>query len=291
MIWQYLTENLARMELLVEYNLAIRFCTRGELGRNPVRIEVLPSTIPPRTGPDLQYASSYLVNESIAIDAGTLGFVGSPSDQARVRHVLLTHTHLDHLATLPIFIENIYSGGADCVTVYGSQSVLDCLQSDFFNNRVWPDFIELSRLMPPFLRLERIEPGENKIIDGVMVEAIAVDHVVPTSAFLLRDSGGSILFATDTGPTEAIWKKANQADDLRAVFLEATFPNEMEELAEISKHLTPRQFAGEIAKMNRIIPVYAIHLKGRYRDEVTAQILGLGIQGVGVAEAFQVYSW
>lgn len=256
-----------------------------------MRIQVLSSTIPPRSGPDLQYASTYLVNQSIAIDAGTLGFVGSPDYQARVRHLLLTHTHLDHIATLPVFVENIYNGEADCVTVYGSQSVLDCLQSDFFNNRVWPDFIGLSKQMPPFLRLEKFEPGDVRVIDGVEVEAITVDHVVPTSAFLLRDSGGTILFATDTGPTEEIWKRANEVKELSAVFLEVTFPNAMEGLAAISKHLTPRQFALEIAKLNRMVPVYAIHIKGRYRDIVASEIMSLGMPNVFVAEPFQEYSW
>jgi ribonuclease BN (tRNA processing enzyme) len=256
-----------------------------------VIIEVLSATIAPRPGPDLQYASSYLVNKSIAIDAGTLGFVGSPECQSRVRHVLLTHTHLDHIATLPVFVENIYSGGPDCVTIYGSQSVLDCLQTDFFNGRVWPDFIGLSRQMPPFLRLEKFEPGDVKFIDGVQVEAIAVDHVVPTSAFLLRDSGGCILFATDTGPTSDIWKRANEVEELKAVFLEATFPNELEELAVISKHLTPRQFALEVAKLAHKVPVYALHLKGRYREKVAKEIMALRIPGVEVAEPMRVYSW
>ena len=256
-----------------------------------MKITLLPSTLHPSGATDFQYASSYLVNDSIAIDAGTLGFYGSVQQQEKVRHVLITHTHIDHIATLPIFIENAYTAGPECVTVHGSQTVLDCLQNDVFNNRLWPDFIELSKHMPPFLKLSVFEPGETREIDGLRVEAIAIDHVVPTSAFLLTDSGGSVLLVTDTGPTEAVWLRANQLTDLRAVFLEVTFPNSMAYLAGVSRHLTPDSFAGELLKLKHKVPVYAIHLKGRMRQRVVDEIVELDNPLVKVAETLTQYGW
>lgn len=231
------------------------------------------------------------MNDSIAIDAGVLGFWGSVQQQEKIRHVLITHTHIDHVATLPIFIENAYTAGPECVTVHGSQSVLDSLQNDVFNNRLWPDFVELSRHMPPFLKLSRFEPGETREIDGVRIEAIAVNHVVPTSAFLLTDSGGSILMITDTGPTEAVWERANQLTDLRAVFLEVTFPDSMGYLARVSLHLTPGNFAAELAKLKHKVPVYAIHLKGRMRQRVIDELQKLDNTWVKVAEPLVPYGW
>ena len=94
-----------------------------------------------------QFLSSILVNDTIALDAGCLGLYHSPQEQARVRHVLLSHSHIDHLASLPIFVENAYEGKTDCVHIYGSAAVLDSCQRDLFNDRLqeWEDFYNFSR--------------------------------------------------------------------------------------------------------------------------------------------------
>ena len=108
-----------------------------------------------------QFLTSMLVNESIAIDAGAIGLFSSPKEQEKIRHVLLTHSHIDHLATLPIFIENVFTGRPDPVIIYGSTPVLDCLQNDVFNNRIWPDFIELSKFrVSRFLDIKTFEPNQ-----------------------------------------------------------------------------------------------------------------------------------
>src|SRR5436305_2452164 len=116
-----------------------------------VEIRLLPSAAFAGAGRDQQFLTSYLINDTLALDAGGLGFAVPLDEQRRVRHVLITHTHLDHIASLPIFLENVYGRAAEPVTVHGSQEVLDCLQHDFFNDRVWPDFVNLSRANPPFL--------------------------------------------------------------------------------------------------------------------------------------------
>src|SRR5262249_6037794 len=91
----------------------------------------------------LQFATSYLVNDSTAIAAGWLGFRATPAEQARIRHVFLTHTHIDHIATLPIFLDMAFHTTGAGVNVYGTAPVLDCLRRDIFNDRVWPDLVRL----------------------------------------------------------------------------------------------------------------------------------------------------
>src|SRR5262249_60426609 len=85
-----------------------------------------------------QFLSTYLVGESVAVDAGCLGLHGSPADQVKVKHLFLTHSHIDHLASLPVFLENVYRPGVPCVTVYGNEAVLDSLRRDFFTDRARP---------------------------------------------------------------------------------------------------------------------------------------------------------
>ena len=95
-------------------------------------------------GEPKQYASSYLVNDVLAVDAGCLGFWRSPDDQAGIRHILITHTHLDHIASLPMFIENAYRPGLDSVTVYGLGETVEALQRHVFNDVIWPDFVKIT---------------------------------------------------------------------------------------------------------------------------------------------------
>lgn len=227
-------------------------------------------------GARLQYAMSYVVDDAVAIDAGCLGF--APIDaQRRVEHVFLSHTHLDHIGSLPLFVENVYRPGPQCPTIYGSESVLQCLRQDVFNDRVWPDMIHMSDQGEPFLRLEHIESGKQIRTAGLMITPIAVDHIVPTLGFIVEDDDAAVAFVSDTGPTEAIWTAANNTPNLKAVFLEASFPNSMEWLAIQAAHLTPAMFLDEYRKLNREVPVIVIHIKAAFRDIVLHELNGLNI--------------
>jgi ribonuclease BN (tRNA processing enzyme) len=254
-----------------------------------MKLTLIPSAV--GGGPDHQYLSSCLLNDAVALDAGCLGFWGSPQDQARVRHVLLSHTHMDHLASLPIFVENAYEGKAECVTVHGSRAVLRCCQEHLFNEEVWPDFIALSRGDKPFLRLCPLEPGESVEVEGLRVTAVALDHVVPTVGYLIADEGGTVAFVSDTGPTDEIWRRVNAAPDLRAVFVEATFPDELGWLAEVSKHLTPASLAREAAKLTRPTRLVIVHIKARYKEQVIAQLHALGLAGLEIGQPGATYTF
>ena len=228
-----------------------------------------------------QFLSSAVVNDVIALDAGCLGFYRAAEDQARVRHVFLTHTHMDHLASLPIFVENAYEAKAECVTIHASADVLDCCQRDLFNNRIWPDFVALSKGSDkPFMKLSAFEAGQTIEIEGVKITSVAVNHVVPTVGYIVSDGRTSIGFVSDTGPTDEIWQRLNKVPDLKAVFLEATFPNNMAWLADISKHLTPAMFGAELKKLNRAVRTVVVHMKARFQPQVMAEIRALSLPHV-----------
>jgi ribonuclease BN (tRNA processing enzyme) len=246
-----------------------------------VKTILVPSSVSP--GATSQFLSTLLVNDVIALDAGCIGFHGTAHDQARVRHILLTHTHIDHLASLPIFIDNTYEMHPEPVMVHGSQVTLDCLHRDLFNNRVWPDFIGMSRPGQEFLRVSPFEAGSTIELEGVRITAVAVNHVVPTQAYLLSDGRVSVAYITDTGPTEEIWHLCNRTADLAAVFLEVTFPDSLAWLADLSKHLTPSSFAAETAKLTRPARVLAIHLKPRYEAELRQAVAALRLPRVEIA--------
>jgi ribonuclease BN (tRNA processing enzyme) len=245
-----------------------------------LRVRLLPSAVSGDGA--IQYATSYLVGDSVAIDAGSVGLHGGPEAQRRVRHVLLTHSHADHIASLPILLENTLSQAGPALEVWAGKETLACLRADVFNDRVWPRLEALKRPAGPALVLHELASEREFEVGGLRVLPVAVDHTVPTLAFVLSTAKACVIVAGDTGPTERLWRIAAQLPQLAAVFLEASFPDELADLARRSMHLTPRTFAGERAKLARELAFIAVHLKPRHRDAIVAQLEALAIPGLAI---------
>jgi ribonuclease BN (tRNA processing enzyme) len=254
-----------------------------------VKILVLPSSVSDRGSDQHQFLTTYLINDTVAIDAGSLGLCGTPEEQSRVQHVFLTHSHIDHIGSVPLFVENAYAEGRDCVTFHGSDEVLDCLRRDIFNDRVWPDFISMSKTETPFLRLATLTACQPVDIAGLRITPVPVNHVVPTFGFVIEDGKSSVVIVSDTGPTEEIWDHANQAPNLRAVFLEASFPNALGWLAAASKHLTPAMFGTEVRKLQRRALIVAVHIKARYRETIIRELQALDLPDLEVGQFEKAY--
>src|SRR4051812_46304349 len=212
----------------------------------------------------LQFVSSYVVDGSIAIDAGALGLNGTPDDQSRIRHVFLTHSHLDHIATLPVFLENSLDTNLEPVVVYGHPSTLEDLQKHLFNDIIWPDFVRITVANRPLLKLCPIDAEVPFLVNGLSVIPVPVNHIVPAYGYIVSDGRSTVVFSGDSAPTDRIWKLTENGNAPRSVFLDACFPNSMSQLAEISRHLTPRLVAGEVAKMPAMAAIIAVHIKARF---------------------------
>ncbi len=256
-----------------------------------MKITVVPSAVSAVANDPLGYLTSFILNDTVAIDAGSLGFFQTAQDQARIRHLFITHTHIDHVASLPIFVENAYEGKADPVTIYACDPVLESIQKDLFNNRVWPDFIALSNPKAPFLKLQRIAPGQTIEVDGLRLTPVPVDHVVPTVGYIVEDDASTVVFPSDTAPTSEVWRQANTRSNVKAVFLEATFPNNLKWLADVAKHLTPALFAAEITKLQHPATFVAVHIKARYHRQVVDEMLALNLPNLIIGKGGTTYSY
>jgi ribonuclease BN (tRNA processing enzyme) len=252
-----------------------------------VKVHILGSSVGGQVSQ--QYAISYLVNDVVAIDAGCLGFAWPLQVQRDVKHVFLSHSHIDHIASLPLFLENVYEPGPDCPEIHGNASVGDCLKQDVFNNRVWPDFIQLGEVETPFLDFQLMEDGDQVRVGDLSITAVSVDHIVPTLGFIVEDDQSAVVFGCDSGPTDRIWELANQNPKLKAVYLEASFPNSMEWLAKVSKHLTPEMFLAEYRKLNAQVTVIAIHIKAAFRDQVISELRALNLPQLEIGTADRPY--
>lgn len=254
-----------------------------------MRITLVPSCV----GMDVpnQNLTSYLVNETVAIDAGSIGLLPDLKAQARIRHVFLSHAHMDHIASLPAFLENVYTGGADCVRVHCTEEVEEVLRTHIFNDRVWPDFVALSKSIPPFLKFERLESGRTVLVEGLSITPVSVNHTVNTVAFVIESNASAAAIVTDTGPTEAIWERVNETRNMRAIFLDVAFPNQMRELACVAKHFTPSMFRQEIAKLTCKPKIYVVHMKPSHSSQLVAEVTSLGIPEVEICTPNVTYEF
>jgi ribonuclease BN (tRNA processing enzyme) len=221
--------------------------------------------------------TSFLIDDHVAIDAGAITRVLSIEEQRAIRHVVVTHTHMDHTSTLPFLIENAFGASTEPVSIYCSKRGLAGVRRHLFNNDTWPDFTRIPNHMSPSVRFDEIELEQPFLISGLPsgdleITAVAVDHIVPTTGLLLRQGSSSVIFTSDTGPTERIWEVANATEDLAAVITECSFPNRLQDVADVSLHLTPASLGGELAKLREDVPVYLYHFKPPYLDELRAEL-------------------
>jgi ribonuclease BN (tRNA processing enzyme) len=221
--------------------------------------------------------TSFLIDNLVAIDAGAITRVLSIEEQRAIRHVVVTHTHMDHTSTLPFLIENAFGASTEPVSIYCSKRGLAGVRRHLFNNDTWPDFTRIPNHMSPSVRFDEIELEQPFVISGLPsgdleITAVEVDHIVPTTGLLLRQGSSSVIFTSDTGPTERIWEVANATADLAAVITECSFPNRLQDVADVSLHLTPASLGGELAKLREDVPVFLYHFKPPYLDELRAEI-------------------
>jgi cAMP phosphodiesterase len=195
--------------------------------------------------------------------------------QQRIRNILITHVHLDHVMGLATMADNLFGNCNTTVHVWGIDEVIAGLKSSFFNDTVWPDFTQITgdNQTWPVMSFHNIHGEDPMPIADLTVTMIRVNHVVPSTAFLIEDDKKAFLHVGDTGPTERVWQIARRKRNLCAVVLEASFPNSLQGQADMSRHLTPRTLAQEIEKLGRpSVPVLVTHLKPQYRSEIVRDL-------------------
>jgi ribonuclease BN (tRNA processing enzyme) len=215
----------------------------------------------------------FLIDGETALDAGSLTDALPLPAQRRLRRVVLTHAHLDHVASLPFLVENIY-GRERPLELIAPSPVLQALSRHVFNDSTWPDFTKLPSRARPTIVYRPVAAGRTFRAGGARFTPLPVDHVVPAYGYLVSKPGRTVIFSGDTMPTRRLWAHAARARDLKAVFLEVSFSDVQEAVARASCHLTPSLLLAEVAKAPPRVPVFLYHMKPpslpRIRREVAA---------------------
>ena len=235
--------------------------------------------------------SSFLVGDSVAVDAGAITSSLSLDEQERIHSVLVSHPHMDHVRDLATLADNRCQQGGSTLDIVGIPATIEALRKHFFNDILWPDFTRIDSKDGPTVRFVEILPNQAADVFGYEVTPVMVNHTVDTSAFIIRQNDTSIVYGGDTGPTEDLWTHINALDDLQALMMEVSFPNDEADLAYNSGHLTPETLASELGKLEQSdeLPILLYHIKPTFEDRVLrelAQVRGRNLQILQIGDEF-----
>ncbi|MBA2340646.1 MAG: 3',5'-cyclic-nucleotide phosphodiesterase [Pyrinomonadaceae bacterium] len=259
-----------------------------------MKIQLLPSTFDSdgRARSPEQRLSCYLVDDRVAIDAGSLGLAATDAQRETVRDIIISHTHIDHVASLPIFIDDLFATLDEPVRVHATEEIIELLERDIFNWRVYPRFADLSNDRTRVMEYVPFRVGEPFRVAHLSVTAVPVNHVVPTVGLVISNGRTTLAYGADTAETDLFWQLVNSAPRLDALIIECSFPNSMHELAQISKHLTPATVGTELKKLKHKSPdIFAVHLKPAYRDVLISELAALNRPRLQVMEPGREYEY
>jgi len=224
-------------------------------------------------GGDLR-TTSMLLDDDVLLDAGT--GVGDLSLQqlARIDHIFLTHSHLDHVTSIPFLLDTVGFRREQPILLHAIPETLDILGEHLFNWKLWPDFRRIPDAKSPILRFAPVNVGVPVTLAGERtITPTPANHVVPAVGYHLASGSGSLVFTGDTTTHDEIWKYINKINNLKYLIIESALSDAERELAVVSKHLCPELLAAELAKLGLDPAIYVTHFKPREAELIMAQIV------------------
>ena len=218
--------------------------------------------------------TALLVDNDVLIDAGTgIGDLAL-EDLSTIRHVFLTHAHLDHIAGLPMLIDCVFEEDFDVpVTVYGRTETLQAIQAHLFNNVIWPDFAEIPSAENPMLKYREFSPGETLNIGHRDFRAVDVMHSVPALGYTVQNSGGVFAVSGDTKTNSTLWPVLNACEDLKVLVIEVSFPDEYEALATTAGHYCPKTMCEDLRRLEHDPDIWLTGMKPGEEERILSQVI------------------
>jgi ribonuclease BN (tRNA processing enzyme) len=223
--------------------------------------------------------TSFLLDHDVLIDAGTGVGELSLTELSMIDHVFVTHSHLDHIACLPLMVDSVWALRDRPLIIYATGETLNILKQHVFNWKIWPDFCEIPNSQQPSMSYHSMELGETVVLNGRKITPIPANHGVPAVGYHLDSGAASLVFSGDTTTNDASWEIINKIENLRYLIIETAFSNGEKELAILSKHLCPSLLVEELEKLRRKAEVFITHLKPG-ELELTMQQIEDSVQGV-----------
>ena len=217
--------------------------------------------------------TSFLLDDNLLVDAGT-GVGDLTLDEMRaIDDVLLTHSHLDHIAALPLMVDAVAAQRTAPLRIHALQGTIEALKVHIFNNTIWPDFSQIPTPDAPFITFHPLETGDKFSLGGKNIEVLPAVHTVPAAGYAVAGSKGYWVFTGDTEINPALWARINQID-VAMLVIETAFSNREKELAKRSLHLSPMVLANELDCIGegKNYPIYITHTKPAETELIMAEI-------------------
>ncbi len=217
--------------------------------------------------------TSFLIDGDVLIDAGT-GVGDLTLDEMRgIDHVFLTHSHLDHVAALPLMVDAIAARRTKPVQIHALAGTIAALQTHIFNDVIWPDFSRIPTPETPFISFHEVQIGQTLLLKGKMIEVLPAVHTVPAAGYAVTAGNGCWVFSGDTERNPDFWKRVNELNVVMLV-IETAFSNREKDLAKLSLHLSPVVLANELDFISRDkqYPIYITHTKPAETALIMAEI-------------------
>ena len=219
-----------------------------------------------------RHTTCMLVDDDVLIDAGT-GITTLSLDQlARIDHLFITHSHLDHVVGLPLLLDSVGEQRHQPVIVHALPEVLEILSEHMFNWKLWPDFRVIPDEFTPWLRFEALPFGASVNVGTRRFSPVPANHVVPACGMHIATAGGSFVFSGDTTHSEGLIHTLNALPDLRHLIIETSFENALKDVAIASKHHWPESLAQELAQLKVRPQVWITHLKPGNEDAIMHEL-------------------
>lgn len=205
--------------------------------------------------------TSFLLDHDVLIDAGTGVMDLTIPELKRIDHIFITHSHLDHIASIPFLVDTVGGMRGKPITLHATEETLNILKQHIFNWLIWPDFSLIPTSDKPYMVYAPFSVGETIDLGGRKITSLPANHVVPAVGFQLDSGKRSLVFSGDTTVTDALWQVLNGIENLSHLIIETAFSNKELGLAVDAKHLTPCLLVEELKKLKKIDHIYVTHLK------------------------------
>ena len=220
----------------------------------------------------------FKINDSILIDAGTGLELLDTESMLKLRHLFITHAHLDHICCLPLMLPTIYDRLKQPIAIRANATVLKALRESIFNWTVWPDYTRIPSEQSSLLKFSEMAPGQRVELDTLSITALAVNHPTTTQGYLLESAAGAFAFSGDTASAPEFIARLAAVKKLQHIAIDVSFPSEQRELAQASGHYTPATLKTDLDRWPTGQPkpvLHISHLKPGYEERVINQCMAL----------------
>lgn len=223
--------------------------------------------------------SAFLINDRILLDAGTICSSLAYEELKFLKNVFISHPHFDHIKGLPSLAESlIFMEESVPVTIHASEMAIDSIRQHIMNGVIWPDFSKLPTEKSPVIKYNSLKEGVPVKVEGVSIIPYFLYHNYSDYGYLIENGSSSLLYTSDIGIDAELCTNGRVPDSM---IIEVSFPNENEELAVRTGHLTPQLLMHMLKKLP-VLPrnIFVSHIKAYYRERILLQLKALGLSNL-----------